>query len=410
MSSSRVFFGVLILAALAGPAVADWVQSYKVTSGDYSAHAGFGMPVAIGGNTAIVGAPREHHYYATGSAYLFDVGSGVQLAKLTSNDGAENDYFGYSVAVSGNTAIVGVPYDDYNTGSAYLFDVTSGLQLFKLTADDGAEDDFFGSSVAVSGNTAIVGATNDSVNKGGHGSAYVFDVLSGRQLAKLTASDGARGDSFGWRVAISGNTAIVGATGDDDNGSSSGSAYLFDIASGLQLAKLTANDGAANDEFGWSVAISGNTAIVGAPYDGYDTGSAYLFDVTSGVQVARLTPDDPVAGGCFGSSVAVSGNTAIVGVPYDDYHAGSAYLFDVTSGLQLAKLTADDSAEDDFFGLSVAMSGNTIIVGAPGDDDNGPSSGSAYLFVIPEPSTLLMLSSLLPALSVAGWLRRKHGA
>jgi len=233
------------------------------------------------------------------------------------------------------------------------------------------------------------------------------------QSGKLTANDGDFHDNFGYSVAISGNKAIVGAVLDEDNGPQSGSAYLFDVASGEQLAKLTAQDGATDDRFGWSVGLSGNTAIVGAygkDDDGTDSGSAYLFDVTSGLQLAKLTAHDAAAEDWFGVSVAISGNTAIVGARWDDdfgNNSGSAYLFDVASGEQLAKLTPVDGEGPDEFGRAVAISGHTAIVGAYLDSDNGLWSGSAYVFV-PEPSTWLMLCSLLPALSVARWWRRKH--
>ncbi|MEX2214306.1 MAG: PQQ-binding-like beta-propeller repeat protein [Phycisphaeraceae bacterium] len=311
--------------------------------------------------------------------------------KLTASDAAAGDQFGFSVAVSGNTAIVGAFGDDdagFNSGSAYLFDATTGNQLFRLTASDAAAFDEFGRSVAISGNTAIVGAPGNADAGNASGSAYLFDITTGNQLFKLTASDAAGTDVFGTSVAISGNTAIVGARQDDDGGSQSGSAYLFDITTGSQLFKLTASDAALGDQFGNSVAISGNTAIVGAVLDdddgGFSSGSAYLFDISTGNQLFKLTASDAAGSDFFGSSVAISGNTVIVGAHLNDdagSQSGSAYLFDITTGNQLFKLTASDAAAGDQFGNSVAISGNTAIVGAFRDDDPGRSdSGSAYLF------------------------------
>ena len=218
-----------------------------------------------------------------------------------------------------------------------------GDQLFKLLPKDGAANDRFGVSVAINGTTAIVGAYWDSHDNGSNsGSAYLFDTATGRQFTKLVPDDGAAGDNFGSSVAISGATAIVGAGGDDDNGMGSGSAYLFDIsdpANPTQLFKLLPNDGAAEDLFG-SVAISGATAIVGASGDddsGSRSGSAYLFDTTTGQQIAKLLPNDGEAFDYFGVSVAISPDgigTAIVGVSGDDDNgsrSGSAYLFDASS-------------------------------------------------------------------------------
>jgi len=153
-----------------------------------------------------------------------------QETKLTASDAAEGDQFGFSVAISGNTALVGAIRDDdagSNSGSAYLFDAATGNQLAKLTASDAAADDFFGISVAISGNTALVGSPLDGDGGSFSGSAYLFDATTGNQLAKLTASDAAALDQFGISVAISGNTALVGAWQDDDAGFSSGSAYLY---------------------------------------------------------------------------------------------------------------------------------------------------------------------------------------
>ncbi|MEE8155933.1 MAG: FG-GAP repeat protein, partial [Phycisphaerales bacterium] len=208
----------------------------------------------------------------------------------------------------------------------------------------------------------------------------------GEQLAKLLADDGAQGDEFGISVAISGATAIVGAALDDDNGANSGSAYLFDSTTGVQITKLLADDGVGGDVFGVSVAISGDTAIVGARLDddnGSASGSAYLFDVSDPAkptQIAKLLPDDGAANDWFGFSVAISGATAIVGAYRDDDNggqSGSAYLFDTNTGKQLFMLLPDDGATGDRFGFSVAISGDTAIIGSYLDDDNGASSGSA---------------------------------
>ncbi len=274
---------------------------------------------------------------------------GDQLAKLLPDDGAADDSFGISVAIGGSTALVGSSWDDDNgaqSGSAYLFDATTGRQIAKLLPDDGAMDDTFGVSVAIRGDTAIVGAPGDDNACEGDplcnsGSAYLFDTTTGRQIAKLLPDDGAAGDAFGISVAISGppgkEVAIVGAPLDNDNGTFSGSAYLFDTTTGRQIAKLLADDGATNDLFGRRVAITGATALVGANGDddnGDESGSAYLFDATTGQQIAKLLPDNGATADYFGISVAISGATAVVGAVGDDdngSNSGSAYLFDAAA-------------------------------------------------------------------------------
>ncbi|MCH7545792.1 MAG: hypothetical protein IID30_05240 [Planctomycetes bacterium] len=382
VAAVTVFSTLAVYAALDDPL-------YKLLPKDSAASDRFGESVATNGAIAIIGArSNDDNGDNSGSAYIFDISTGQQLFKLLPNDGAAFDNFGISVAISGTTAIVGAFGDDDNgeaSGSAYLFDTTTGLQLAKLLPTDGATIAFFGWSVGISGDTAIVGADRDSNNGSQSGSAYLFDTLTGLQIgAKLLPNDGASGDIFGYSVAISSTTAIVGAQGDNDNGSVSGSAYLFDISTGLQIAKLLANDGAADDRFGFSVAISGTIAIVGASLNddnGDISGSAYLFDTDTNLQIAKLLPNDGAAGDQFGRSVAISGATAIVGAWRDDDNgsdSGSAYLFD-TTGTQISKLLPDDGAAGDWFGQSVAISGAIALVGAELDDDNGSDSGSVYL-------------------------------
>ena len=345
---------------------------------------------------------------------------GDQLFKLLPDDGTADDRFGSSVAINGTTAIVGAKFgDDYN-GSAYLFDLSdlkNPVQIARLLANDGAVGDRFGISVAISDppgkEVAIVGASRDDDNGNLSGSAYLFDTTTGQQIAKLLPDDGAADDRFGLSVAISGTTAIIGALRDDDNGSLSGSAYLFDTTTGTQIAKLLPKDGAANDLFGVSVAICGTTAIVGALREdnnnGIESGSAYVFDISdpnNPVQTAKLLPDDGAAEDWFGNSVAISGDPGkeivIVGAFRDDDNgsdSGSAYLFDVkdrNNPVQIAKLLPSDGAEGDFFGGSVSISGppgeEIAVVGAISDDENGFQSGSAYLF---DTSTGTQIAKLL---------------
>ena len=348
------------------------------------------------------------------SAYVFIKVSGVwkQVAKLTADDGAANDEFGYSVAVDGDTIVVGAHQNDADTndndeGAAYVFTKpTSGWvdmpQTAKLTAFGAAAGDEFGISVAVDGNTILVGAhQNDSDD----GAAYVFTKpytgwADSSETAKLIASDAAADDEFGISVALDGDTAVIGARKDDDNGNQSGSAYVFAKVSGVwsQNAKLIASDGAANDEFGSSVAVDGDTMVVGARQDddnGNQSGSAYVFTKPSSGwsnsnETAKLTASDGAANDEFGISVAVDGDTAVIGARQDDTSNGSAYVFTKVSGVwsQKAKLTASDGAADDEFGISVAVDGDTVVVGAykhnVGEGTGGANAGAAYLMSISE--------------------------
>ncbi|MCG6975904.1 MAG: FG-GAP repeat protein, partial [Acidiferrobacterales bacterium] len=193
-----------------------------------------------------------------------------EAQKLIASDGAAGDQFGRSVSVSGDTAVVGAYAKDSSRGAAYVFTRTGDTWSYqaKLIAEDGVANDLFGFSVSVSGDTAIISAHSDDDNGNSSGSAYVF-TRSGSvwsQQAKLIAGDAAANDLFGVSVSVSGDTAVIGASLNDDNGNASGSAYVFTRSGGVwsQQAKLLAADGAANDQFGRSVSVSGDTAVVGA--------------------------------------------------------------------------------------------------------------------------------------------------
>ena len=322
----------------------------------------------------------------------------AQIAKLTASDGVAGDLFGHSVAVDGDTAVVGAYEDESEKGAAYVLAKDSSgawSQVAKLTASDGEAGDIFGWSVAVDWDTVVAGARYDD-------SAYVFTKpgtgwATATETAKLTASDGVVGDWFGQSVAVDGDTVVVGASEDDG----SGSAYVFTKAAdsvwtdATQTAKLTASDGDDFDEFGKSVAVDGDTVVAGAPNnDGY--GSAYVFikpaagwdDAT---QTAKLTPgatDDGAAGlaGTFGAAVAVGGDTVVVGASAYSGSQGRAYVFTKPSGgwedaERTAELATSD-AEKNQFGWSVAVDGNTVVVGAHTDDasDSVNDSGSVYVF------------------------------
>jgi hypothetical protein len=339
-----------------------------------------------------------------------------QQAKLIPDDGDDRDFFGQSVAMSGDgsTVLIGAQSEEgpygRNAGSAYVFSRASEdwQQQAKLIPDDGDSDDQFGNSIAVSndGSTAIIGAKGDSDLSLDAGSTYVFSRTGEgwQQQAKLLPEDGNRRDLFGETVAVSGDgsTTIIGASPDDNtNGDLAGSAYVFSQAGGgwQQQAKLLPEDGDEGDGFGHSVAMSsdGNTAIIGA-YDDEDpngdrAGSAYVFSGAGGTwqQRAKLAPDDGDVGDYFGSLVAVSdnGSTVIIGAPGDEdpnsERVGWVYVFSRASGgwQQRAKLATDDGDDRNVFSNSVVMSGDggTVIIGVRlGKDPNGEEVGSAYVF------------------------------
>jgi len=356
---------------------------------------GFGWATAVtaDGNTALIGAPNRETN--TGAADLFTrtYTGWRQTAQLTASDGAVQDLFGTSVAITanGNAALIGAPKHASGTGAAYLFTRTpiGWQQTAELTASDAARGDEFGFSVAITpnGNTAVVGAYGNDIQAG---AAYVFTrTRTGwRQTAELTAGDGADGDFFGWSVAISayGNTALIAAPYRDNY---AGAAYVFTRTrtGWQQTAELTASDAASYYFFAFSVAITpeGNTALIGA-YGNDVTGAAYVFTRTrtGWQQTAELTASDGGLSDDFGGAVAISayGNIALMGAVYHD-RVGAAYVFTRTrtGWQQTAELTASDAASGDEFGFSVAITpdGSTALIGAPFRDS---IAGAAYVFAL----------------------------
>ena len=294
--------------------------------------------------------------------------------KLIASDGAQEDYFGVDVAISGSTAIAGARLDDDNgsqSGSVYVFNADTGAELRKLTALDGAAFDLLGDHVALEGTTALVSAGGDDDNGPSSGSAYVFDVATGQQLRKLLPTDGAPEDRFGSAVDVDGGLGIVGAFGDDDLGENSGSAYVFDLSTGQQLFKLLAADGEQADYFGISVAISGSLALVGAygeDSNGASAGAAYLFDVTTGQQLRKITPDVSAPIDFFGAEVDLDGQRAAITstrtlgfLPGDP----AVYVFNVATGDELFELTPSEDPFGTAFGSALAIEDGRVLVGAP---------------------------------------------
>ena len=425
----------------------DYQELQKLVASDRAHDDNFGFSVAISGDFAIVGSRNEgedtsdnYPPSGAGSAYIFKWNgtNWNQETKLVASDREDSDHFGHSVSISGNSAIVGANWEDEDTsgnnyqsaaGSVYIFrwDSTSWNQETKLVASDRARDDHFGESVSISGNYAIVGAYREDEDSFGNntlsdaGSVYIFkwDGSYWSQETKLVASDRAIGNDFGYSVSISGDYAIVGARYNSQDASgnntlpSTGAAYIFkrNGSSWSQEAKLVASDRGQWDNFGCSVSISGNYALIGALNEDEDilgnntisnAGAAYIFkrDGTNWSQEAKLVASNRAYDDFFGCSVSISGDYAIIGTVYEDENvlenttisnAGAAYIFkrDGTNWSQEAKLVASDRAKDDHFGESVSISSDYAIVGANYEDEDSlgnntqSGAGSVYIFNMP---------------------------
>src|SRR5262245_8555410 len=367
---------------------AGWAQTDGTEAPNPTAGAHFGVSLALSGDTMVAGASLGP--FQTGvdrrSAYVFvydDEWNPVR--RLGPELGSANDAFGYAVALDGDTVLVGAYRSDAvanDQGAAYAFALrdSRSVERQKLTAADGVAGAQFGYAVALDGDTLAVGALYDASGaNGSQGSVYVF-ARSGATWTlqqKLTANDGADGDQFGHAVALSGDTLVVGANGDDVGGNGNqGSAYVF-TRNGVvwtQRQKLTAVgiDGLAGDNFGASVSLSGQTVVVGAPGVNNSQGSAYVFRFNGSVwtQQAKLSANDGAAGDFFGYALALDGDTLAVGAEDDTIGAnarqGSAYVFTRNGAVwtQQTKLTASDGGLNDVFGGAVALSGDILVVGA----------------------------------------------
>jgi hypothetical protein len=393
-------------------------EDHKLIASDGVGGDGFGSSVSLSSDIALIGADfDDDHGYASGSAYIFRNNgvTWVEEQKLLPSDGEEWDRFGRYVSVSGDVVLIGAEGDDdlgQSSGSAYIFRYNgmSWVQEAKLIASDGAEYDYFGNSVSVSGDVALIGARGDDDSGDHSGSAYVFryNGVSWVEEAKLLASDGAASDDFGSSLSISGDVALIGAWKDDDLGNRSGSAYIYryDVVSWMEEAKLLASDGAAEEWFGRSVSVSGDVALIGVYKDddlGYASGSAYVFrnKGVSWIEETKFLAPDGEANDNFGRSVSVSGDVVLIGADMDDdmgNQSGSAWVFRYNgmSWVEEAKLLASDGETEDNFGFSVSVFDDVALVGANRGEGLGSNCGSAYVLDLSGGSIDLTLSRTGP--------------
>ena len=357
-----------------------------------------GLVTANAGGTATIKATSRQDETTFGLASILvqaTPGILVEDQKLVASDGAEADEFGFSGAISGNYMIVGSWQDDdkgSSSGSVYVFERQPGgswTEVQKLLASDGVDQDRLGVRVSLDGNTAVIQSDIDSAFESGPGAAYVFERQANGtwvEQQKLISADLASGDSFG-SPTIDGDIMILGTPHDDDNGSNSGSAYIFERQSDgtwLEVQKLLPSDGAAGEYFGVVSDLDGDTAIISAESDddnGSGSGSVYVFEQQgngSWEETAKLLASDGAAGDLFGFQPTIDGDIAVVGAR----GASAAYVFERQSDgswVEVQKLVPFDGSTGSF-GFDVALEGNTAIISAPDNDENGSRAGAAYLF------------------------------
>jgi hypothetical protein len=343
--------------------------------------------------------------YNAGAAYVFvrDGNTWIEQAKLAANDAVEFSQFGGAIALEGDTAAVGARYDSANAGAVYVFarQGNQWMQQAKLTPRDAASGQEFGGAVALDGDLVAVGAMADAQGGYNAGAAYVF-ARTGQgwaEQAKVMSDVPHPGDLFGFAIAIDGETVVVGAPFEDDVAMDAGAAYVFTrtVSGWTERTKLLARDGATSDLFGWSVAIAGNRSLIGAPQKSGTAefaGVGYTFtrDGVAWTPEARLEAIPAGASDYLGYSVALRGDWAAIGAPLDSSRAqvsGTARLFqwDGNAWTQDCQLDGGSALPGDEFGSSVALANSWLVVGAPFNDQGvGFDNGAAYAFALPSPN------------------------
>ncbi|MCH8342837.1 MAG: hypothetical protein IH983_02500 [Planctomycetes bacterium] len=354
----------------------------------------WGDTALIGAQWNLDNGPQSGSAYVFGFDRWLRTWTETQL--LLGSDGDSSDHFGVAVAIERETALIGafahLHSDNGGSGSAYVFRLngSSWIEHQELLASDDAIGDKFGRSVALSGDVAVIGAPSDDP----HGSAYLFRFDGSRWIEeqKLLASDsaGAFGNGFGLSVAISGTIAVIGAPGHVHDGLTLGSAYVFRFngSTWVEEQELLPSADAGSAAFGSAVSIRGEVILIGARSEGY--GSAYVFrydrEAPPGSQWVleqKLLASDPNGIEQFGKSVAVDGDTAVIGAWASNAGgpgSGAAYVFRfnprTSTWAQQQQLLPDPNPWTNFFGRSVAIDGDTVVIGAHGEDHQ---AGAAYV-------------------------------
>jgi|GEM_PF-993147 len=379
-----------------------WAFQNKLIASDGSSFDFFGLDVSGDVNRVLISARNDDNngFSNSGSAYVFDY-DGIkwsETTKLTASDESSSDYFGSSVSLKENQALIGAPgaasSNHINPGAVYLFQLSgSWTEIERFNASDDSPNDGFGGAVALESDKFIVGNSNDDDNGNNAGAAYVFDNASGwQQQTKLLSSLGPHLDSYGSAVSISGTRAVVGAPYNDNQGYDAGSVYVFDYMAGSWhfTQQLYADDASSNDWFGTAVSLSGDRLVVGAPGEntkGTNAGAVYVFDLNGGVwsQTDKITVASLNAHDRFGTAVSLDADRILIGaygVDLTGINFGAAYVFDWVAGnwTYTTTLTASDGTNLDSFAEAVSLDGDRALISASRDDDGGKDSGSAYVF------------------------------
>jgi WD40 repeat protein len=372
-----------------GPVPVEW-ESGKLHAENPREYEHFGTSLAAHGDRIAICASQDHHSNpGVGSVTVYDADTLEPLVEIHAEGVTDDANFGFAIDLDGDYLIVGAPGDSApheGSGSARIYDLATGDLLHVLTASDAEAGAEYGSSVSILGAYALVGAPYQDDAGDQRGAAYLYDVATGQELVKLTPTIPVDHAKFGFSVSLGPGVAVVGAPYDDSDPAGRGAVYVFETPSGEVIRKVSPDDPAAQREFGYAVAMNNSDILVGDPSwsesPGYEYGAAYVFDAATGEQSARLTVHNPIAHEQLGRSLVVNGEYACIGAPLaedPDRQAGRAFLFHIPTGQYVQRLKPSDSCEYQRFGQSLAMTGSRILIGDPRAHAGARYSGAVYI-------------------------------
>lgn len=369
----------MAIACVVGVASGQVVEESRRLLGDGVAFGDlFGSSLAIGDGIIAVGSMRDDDRgLNSGSVYLFDAATGVELMKIIPEGSSAVDQVGSAMVISNGVLAIGAHNTDDLTGTVYLYDLDTGVFLREARPRRPRRYSNYGQSVAIDGEVLAVGAPGDSSNGLEAGEAYLIDLKTGAQTHSLKPKDGRAYDVFGISIDIDDGIVAVGAYQDDDGGHNTGSVYLFDAESGEEIMEIYAEDGEEDDYYGREVLIEEGRLYVSALRDGVNgpsSGSVYVYDVQSGTELMRIIPEDGEDREVFGSSLAIQDGVLVVACPRSDergFDSGVIYVYDAISGEELGRLAASNGGAQDWLGYSIAIDEGRIAAASIYNNDLG---------------------------------------
>lgn len=359
----------------------------------------FGASLAINEERILIGAPDD--LYFKGKAFLFDANTGSYLRAFSHPTPKEGNFFGGYVGLGAGYAAVMAEVTTENYSEVFIFDLESGelertIQFPTFVSE--VIGNYKGNSLAVFGRNILIGASDYDFGRNGFGIAYLYDALTGDLLESFVDPVPQRNDYFGSTVALNDEYVVIAARGDDTTLDNAGQVFVFDLATGDLLHSISDPSPMSTEYFGWSLAVEGDTIVIGNPGDPYasgtEPGEAFLFDVATGTMASIVPPESMIGNARFGSSIAMDNGLLVVGAfraVVDGVSTGQAYVYDVRTNEYLKSLSGTELMANDFFGGGVAISDSRIAVSASASDWFGLDSGRAYFFElqVPEPTTAL---------------------